>query len=101
MTIERRLRLMKASEEERQVSPSVQERALRYYTPEQLAELAKKREEVKHRWTLTPPASAPRVVEVKRPQSEPLEVETDVTICPTCKLPIRDDTKLRSVIESS
>jgi DNA replication protein DnaC len=95
MTTEKRLRLVAPSQEDRQVSPSVRELAARDFSPEQLAEMAKKHEEVKRRWTLTPltpPARtpAPHLVEVKK-QAEPLPVETEVRICPTCKLPIRDD----------
>jgi len=87
----KRLRLVKTGEETRGLS--VQERALRYYTPEQLAEMAQKREEVKQRWTLARPSStsAPHLAKVKRLPVEPLEVTTDMTVCPTCKLPIRDD----------
>ncbi len=93
MTRDMRLRLVRSGGEERQISPSVQELASQYYTSEQLAGMARRREEVRERWTLTQPTvcSAPRLVEVKRPNAEPLPVETDVTICPTCKLPIRDD----------
>ena len=36
-------------------------------------------------------SSAPRLIAVKKPQIEPLPMKTDVTLCPTCKLPIRDD----------
>jgi DNA replication protein DnaC len=80
-------------EEERQVSPSVQEYASHYYTSEQLAEMAARREEVKQRWVMSQPtpSTTPRVVEVKRSSASPLPVETDVAICPTCKMPISDD----------
>ena len=96
MTTEKRLHLVQPSQEDQQVSPSVRELVAHYYTPEQLAEIAKRREEVKQRWTLTPLTQstvppAPRLVEVKKPQAEPLEIQTNVTVCPTCKLPIRDD----------
>jgi DNA replication protein DnaC len=91
MTTEKRFRLVKASEEERGLS--VQEYASCHYSAEQLAEMAAKREELKQRWTMSQPTSTcpPRLVEVKKPSAEPLPTKTDVTICPTCKLPIRDD----------
>ena len=87
----KRFRLVKTGEEEHGLS--VQERALRYYTLEQLDEMADRREELKQRWSMSQATgtSAPRLAEVKKPQAEPLEATTEVTICPTCKLPIRDD----------
>jgi len=72
----------------------VQERALRYYSPEQLAEMERRSEEVKQRWSMSQPivsSAAPHLAEAKRPPAEPLPMKTDVTVCPTCKLPIRDD----------
>jgi len=104
------LRLVKSSDQE--IAPTILEQAQTYYTPEQLEQMAARREELKKRWTVgkiseapaqlpaaTPvpvarslPAlsSAPRPT-VKKQQMEPLPVKTEITVCPNCHLPVRDD----------
>lgn len=72
------------------ISPQILAEASKYYSPEQLAEMAAKREQIKQQWSMTQVTeSAP----VRKPRllQEPLPVKTDLQVCPTCKLPVRDD----------
>jgi DNA replication protein DnaC len=87
------MRRAKADGDMRPISPVVEVQALRFYTKEQLAAMAERRRQVKEHWTMAPlvVTSAPPLLTVKRPKAQPLPVETDVVVCPTCKLPVRDD----------
>jgi DNA replication protein DnaC len=104
------LRLVKSSDQE--IAPEILEQAQMYYTPEQLEQMAARREELKKRWTvgqisdipaqlsaaapvaksLPALSSAPRSIDArKKQQMEPLPVKTEITVCPNCRLPVRDD----------
>jgi hypothetical protein len=106
------LRLVKSSEQ--QIEPEALERAQKYFTPEQLAQIATKREQLKKRWDVSkvgdvatqlpvvaPVPSArskpslasalPIVDTAEKKQVEPLPMKTEITVCPYCKLPVRDD----------
>jgi DNA replication protein DnaC len=91
-------------EGERHISPVILHAAAAYYSPEQLAQMAARRTEIRKRWTmeriveptggqdmhgqpgeaLTSPAAHPLTV-------LPLPGTTAVKVCPTCKIAISDD----------
>ncbi len=103
------LRLVKSSEQ--QIAPEILQQAQKYFTSEQLEQMAAKREEFKKRWTIGQisdaaqlPASAPALAvrsvptpssapqsPMKKKQMEPLPIKTEIAMCPNCHLPVRDD----------
>ncbi len=108
------LRLVKPAEQ--QIAPEILEQAQKYFTPEQLAQITAKREQLKDRWEVSQIgdvaaqlsavapvpaakskpslASAPRIVVdavKKKQQMEPLPAKTEIAVCPKCHLPVRDD----------
>jgi DNA replication protein DnaC len=91
-------------EGERHISPAILHAAAAYYSPEQLAQMATRRTEIRKRWTMErigeptggwdmhgPPGEA-----LTSPAAHPLTVlplpgTTAVKVCPTCKIALSDD----------